>query len=167
MISMKRHFTLFITAASVLGLCLAFGCGHESGPVDEEHHEAGEDTDLHAHDEGVHEGAMLVVGSEEAHIELVHDGEAGEIILYITGPDGRTPLLLTDPPKVNLMAEGGNRQIETAAVNAGEGGASQFEARDEALKTEPLKGRIALAMNGKFYSVDIKDEHDHDEDTDH
>jgi hypothetical protein len=45
-------------------------------------------------------------------------------------------------------------------VRAKDGQASQFEGADEALKADPLEGRIALTIGDKKYNVDLKHEHE-------
>lgn len=107
------------------------------------------------HAKPAHGGIILEVGEEAAHIELVHDAKAGKVTLYIMGADAKTPLALKEAPKLNLKTEKGNAQI------AMKGSASTFEATDDALKSDPLKGRISLTVADKQYNVDIKDEHKH------
>jgi hypothetical protein len=111
------------------------------------------------HDEPKHGGVILEVGEEIAHVEFVHDAKAGKVTLYIYGPDAKTDLPLKEAPKINLKTNDGNKQLETKAVNAKDGASAQFEVTDDALKSDPLKGRIALVVNGKKHNIDLKDEH--------
>ena len=147
----------------VLGLALFSACTHEHG--DEEGHQAEQETGGHAH-EGSHGGTLSAVGEHVAHVEFVHDEEAGKAILYFTGPDGQTPMLIEDAPKLNLFTNDGNKQVATTALNPAEGGATQFEGQDEALKEHMIEGRIAITIDGKAYSVDIEVVHDHEHEED-
>jgi hypothetical protein len=113
------------------------------------------------HDEPKHGGVVLEVGEEVAHLELVHDAKAGKVTLYITGPDAKTDLALKDAPKINLKTKDGNKQIETKAISPKDGASAHFEAIDDVLKADPLKGRIALVINGKKFNVELKDDHAH------
>ena len=147
----------------VLGLALFTGCGHEDDHAENPGQESGQDSGGHA-EEGSFGGTISVVGEHAAHIELVHDDGAGKVTLYITGPEGQTPLLIEEAPKLNLSTNDGNKQVPTMAVNGTEKGASQFEAKDEALKEHFIEGRIAIIIDGKSYAVEIMVEHDHEHD---
>jgi hypothetical protein len=115
----------------------------------------------HEEHKAAHGGSLLEVGEEVAHIEVVHDDKAGKLTLYILGGDAKTAVAIKDAPKINLKTDKGAKQLETKAVDAKEGAASQYEVTDDALKTEPLKGRIALTIKDKKYNVDLKEDKDH------
>ena len=53
----------------------------------------------------------------------------------------------------------GGKQVEMKAVNAKDGMASQFEATDDALKADALKGRVVVTIKDKKYNIDLKDDH--------
>lgn len=118
-----------------------------------------------------HGGVLLEVGEEVAHLELVHDEKEGKATIYVLDAKAEKTVAIKDAPKVNLMTEDGAKQLVTKAVEADkEGLASQFEVTDDALKADPLKGRISVTIGDKKYNVDIKepDEHEgHDHDHDH
>jgi hypothetical protein len=126
---------------------------------------AGDDHD-HDHDEHKppHGGFLLEVGDHVAHVEVVHDAKDGKVTLYVLDKEAKEAVKIKDAPKLNLMTEDGAVQVETKAVEADkEGLASQFEAKSDALKADPLKGRIAIVIGEKKYNVEIvEDEHDHD-----
>ena len=112
-------------------------------------------------DKGPHGGAILETGDEVAHIEFIRDAKAGTVTLYILGPDAKTALVLKDAPKLNLKTDKGNAQVETKAVEAKDGAASQYTATSDDLKSEHVNGRVALTVNGKQYNVKIDDGHKH------
>lgn len=120
-----------------------------------------------------HGGVLLEVGEEVAHLELVHDPKEGTATIYLLDGKAEKAVAIKDAPKLNLMTADGAKQVVTKAVEPDkEGLASQFVAKDDALKADPLKGRIAITIGDKKYNVDIKepdeheghdhDEHDHD-----
>ncbi|MCC6741118.1 MAG: hypothetical protein IT452_18910 [Planctomycetia bacterium] len=115
-----------------------------------------------------HGGLLLEVGEELAHLELVHDPKEGTAKIYVLDGKAEKAVAIKDAPKINLMTEDGAKQLVTKAVEADkEGKASLFEAKDDALKADPLKGRIAVVIGDRKYSVDIEEHaghegHDHD-----
>jgi hypothetical protein len=91
-----------------------------------------------------HGGVLLEIGEEVAHIEMVHDAKAGKLTLYILDGKAEKAEAISGEVKVNLKTSAGPKQLEAKPVDAKDGKASQFEAIDDALKTDKLKGRIAL-----------------------
>ena len=149
---MNKFMTLVGLSLLIAGVCLFTGCTHE------DHKEPAQEDAGHSHGEGVHGGAMMVSGDHNLHIEMIQHEAEGKVDLYITGADAKTAIDLAEAPKLNLIAEGGNKQIVSTAV-AGEAG--HFEAIDDALKAHPLKGRIAVTMEGTPYALTIDDGHGH------
>ncbi len=141
---------LFLSAAV---LCLA---GDDKKGEKEEEHKA------------PHGGVLLEVGAEVAHLELVHDAKEGKVTIFVLDGKAEKAVAIKDAPKVNLMTDDGAKQVVTKAVDPDkEGLASQFEAKDDALKADPLKGRIAITIGEKKYNVDIKEGGDGHEGHDH
>lgn len=132
-------------------LCVAFAaaCILNSTFAEEHHHDHAE--------KGPHGGVLQEMGDkEDTHAEIIHDEKTGKLTLYIIGNDAKSPVAIKDTPKLNLKAKDGNKQFEMKAVEAKEGAASQFEVSDEALKTDPLDGRITFALaDGKKYNVKL------------
>ncbi|MCW8131965.1 MAG: hypothetical protein KIS92_16585 [Planctomycetota bacterium] len=143
---MVERKMLALVCAAFLAACVL------NGVRAEEHH--------HDHDHGAkgpHGGALQELGDkDDTHAELMHDEKAGKLTLYLIGKDGKTPVAIKDAPKLNLKAKDGNKQIEMKAVDAKEGAASQYEATDDALKADPLDGRISITLaDGKKYNVKL------------
>lgn len=117
----------------------------------------------HEHAKAPHGGEWIEVGDkDDTHAELVHDEKAGKLTLYFFAKDQKTPVAIKDAPKINLKAKDGNKQMDMKAVDAKDGAAFQYEATDEALKADPLDGRIAITLaDGKKYNVNLKHEHEH------
>ena len=114
----------------------------------------------HPH-QGSHGGALMEIGDHVAHVELVHDAIAGTVTLYLTGGDAKTPLQIADAPELKLMTAEGPKVVATRPAGTDSKGASQFSATDPLLKTDPLKGRIGLRIDGKPYNPEIEEAHDH------
>ncbi len=119
----------------------------------------------HDHDhgkesKGPHGGAIHELGdADDTHVEVIHDKAAGTIAIHLLGKDMKTPTTIKESPKINLRAKDGNKQIEMKPMD---GKASHFEATNEALKGEPLTGRISITLDdGKKYNVKV-DVHGHD-----
>lgn len=112
---------------------------------------------------GPHGGAIHELGdADDTHVEVIHDKEAGSIAIHLLGKDLKTPTAIKESPKINLRAKDGNKQIEMKPMAAADGKASHFEAANEALKGEPLTGRISITLDdGKKYNVKL-DVHGHD-----
>jgi hypothetical protein len=115
--------------------------------------------DKHEHDhKAPHGGVLLETGDEAAHLEIVHDAKAGKLTIYVLDSDPEKALAIKDAPKIKLKTDKGNKELETKAVDAKDGAASQYEVTDDALKTDPLKGRISVNVKDKKYNIDIKED---------
>ena len=154
--------TLSILMASALVL-LASGCG--KGDEDHDHAAHGDSGHSEHSDEGSHGGHLVELGSA-AHLEFVHDSEAGTVTIFLTGPDGKTPLVIPKAPILKLQTAQGQKILPTSPTS-GSGAASSFSLSDAALKSEELSGRLATEIEGKTYNSLLKDLHDHDHDEDH
>lgn len=150
----------FCLAAALLP-CLS-GCGAKTAATGKA---AASKSDGHAHEEhahkGIHGGEMIAVGDEKAHIELVHQAAEGKADLYVTGPDGKTALTPGKAPELKLMTDEGPKVVKAEPAGETDGKANRFTASDEALKKDPLKGFIALEIDGTTYSPAIPEEHSH------
>lgn len=150
-----------ICSAAMLLPCLS-GCGAKTAATEKT---AASKSDGHAHEghahKGSHGGEMIALDGEKAHIELVHHAAEGKADLYVTGPDGKTPLPLAKAPDLKLTTDDGPKVLRCEPSKGSEEKASQFTASDEALKKDPLKGFIALEIDGTPYSPAIPEEHHH------
>lgn len=159
---MRRRLAILATLVCT-GLIAGCGAGKGksastgSATQKAENNHAGHDHDT----KGKHGGAIIPVGKEAAHIEFVHDPKAGKAVLYITGKDAEIPLAIGDAPELKLETDQGPKVIKTEAVDPKDGKSAQFTAVDDLLKTDPLKGRVALKIDGKPYSPAIKGAHAH------
>jgi len=125
-----------------------------------------------AHDhpsEGPHHGALIELGAEEYHAELLHDEDAGTVTIYILdGAAKETVSIAATEITINMKHDGNAEQFTlTASAGAGdpEGKSSRFISDDEHLgedlHAEDAKATLVLSINGKSFRGDIH--HDHDQ----
>jgi len=114
----------------------------------------------HHHDEaGPNGGELQDVGDKDGHhVEVKHDHTNGKTAFWVIAKDAKTAvaLLLKEPPKVNLKAKDGNKQIEMKPVNEKDGKATHWTAAADGFKQDPLDGRIQFTLpDGKKYNVKL------------
>ena len=139
------------TTLAFLTATLLVGCSAEEG--DPSAHSG-----AHAHAHGPHDGHILEVGVHVAHLEVLHDKEAGKLTIYVLDSDVKTPLAVAKPPQLKLSTSDGPKVIDTKAED--ESG-SVFTVTHAALKGQEPKGRVAIEVKGKMYNPDIEHDHDH------
>jgi len=148
MVNVKSLMNLLIAALIGFAVSTQAICGEKKKDDDHDH-------------KAPHGGTLLEIGEHAGHLELVHDENAGKVTLYILDAHAEKEVAIKDAPKLNLKGKGGKKQLETKAVDVKDGLASKFEATDDALKADPLEGRIVVVFKDKKYNLDLK-EHDHD-----
>jgi len=146
MLFMKR----FEMAALVLGL-LAFGTRLEAAPA------AGH---AHAHPtEGPHHGALIELGKEDYHAELVHDDATDTVTIYILDSSATKSVPITAKQlTLNMRAGRKPQQFVLAAqpkTGDADGSASVFAASgkqiSQAIDTKGASGRLNVEIEGKIY----------------
>jgi hypothetical protein len=136
----------YLTTALVFSLCL-FGCeDHDHG----DHAETGENE--HADHAAQHGGEISILGDHAAHLEVIHDDEAGTVTVWIFDGDMK-PAEPDAAPVFNFVTEEGPQSLEATKKE----GAWVFSG--EALKGEPQKARFLLKVGGKSYSPDFAHKH--------
>jgi len=138
-------FSARVTCLALLASCLIVGRAWAEDKHDHDH-------------KAPHGGTLLETGDEAAHLEIVHDPKAGKLTIYVLDSDPQKALAIKEAPKVKLKTDKGNKELDTKAVDAKDGAASQYEVTDDALKTDPLKGRISVKVKDKKYNIDIKED---------
>ncbi|MFM7109223.1 MAG: hypothetical protein ACKOZU_11620 [Planctomycetaceae bacterium] len=116
----------------------------------------------HAHDhptEGPHHGALIELGKEDYHAELVHDDATDTVTIHIL--DAAAVKAVPIPAKqltLNVRSAGEAQQFSLAAVPQEadpEGSASAFAAKDKALcrtlDAPGASGRLNVEIGGKVY----------------
>jgi hypothetical protein len=184
-----------LSAAAALSLTLASGCDPQTsaGPKSAEagsfraatshehadhqheqgHSHAHDDDHDHGHQhasEGPHHGALIELGGDEYHAELVHDETAGTITVYVLdGSAAKASPIDAKEIVINLAKQGKPRQFALAprpqeGDNAGK--SSRFVSNDkdlgEALHDDAAQARLVLSVGGKTFSGELHGHHHHD-----
>ncbi len=167
--STMRHSTWAWLAAAGM-TCCGLGCdsGGDFKTADQlpqaAHEEHGHD---HGHgEEGPHHGALVEIGTEEFHGEIVVDHKAHALKLYLLGPDAKTDAT-TAATEAALQIEGGPKLTLKAAAGQPEGQASRFELVDpmvieEIEKQGFIHGELMIKIGDKEYKAGV-DAHFHAE----
>ena len=122
---------------------LLAACNGEDGDHGETH------ADDHAAHASKHGGVVVVLGDEEAHVELLVDHSVGKISLWSSDAT-MADLALDMPPVLNYVAADGPKQL----VGVGVGNTWVFES--ELLKEEPKSARFRLVLAGKTYTPELE-----------
>lgn len=139
---------------------------------------------VHAHDHdhghGPHDGALIELGEEEFHAEVVFDEDKGKVVLYILGPDAKAAVPI-EAKELSLEMPGKDAPVAHVLAAApqetdGEGKSSRFEITNkdliEVFHHDPKTvGKFKVSISGKDFNGEIKhdheghshDEHKHDE----
>lgn len=165
---MRKFFIVASLAIAVLSGC---DSGKSGGPSDTL---APATADVHEHaTEGPHHGALVELGNEEYHAEVVHTQDA--VTVYILAKDAKTavPIEAADVT-VNVVHDGKPEQFKLAASpDSGDsaGKSSRFTLADAELVThiddKAAAPKLSLMIDGKPYRGEIKHDHDHDHGHDH
>jgi hypothetical protein len=134
--------------------CLAFAaCGDK--PADKKPEEP------HEH-KAPHGGEIIELGSEEGHIEVKHEDDAGKITLWIYGPSLEKPVFVVKPTLTLQAKDGSTADVPLTAADAKPDGTGHtWTAEHPNLKVEPLEGRVQVTIAGKQYQPRLADDHKH------
>lgn len=164
----------FFVAACVLSLATLMGCGGDgeqatsSSGDNHEHGDGAHGEHGHHHtDVGVHGGAIIELGNEAYHAELLHDEKAGAVTVYMldAAASGAVPIEATELT-INVTHDGQARQFKLAAAPAEgdpEGRSSQFTSSDAELidALHESDAQLVVTIEGKQYRGAIE-AHDHE-----
>lgn len=145
------HFQDWVKAVVVMVGVVATGTARWSAASDGHGH--GHPT------EGPHHGALIELGREDYHAELVHEDAAETVTVYVLDAGATKAVPVTAKQvALNVRAGGKPQQFLLAAKpQAGDpdGSASAFVATDarlcEALHTHGASGRLSIEIGGKMY----------------
>jgi hypothetical protein len=152
----------------------AIGCGGPSSeykPV--EQLAPAHDDHGHAHGEaaeGPHHGSLVELGEEEFHAEIVVDGKAHAIKLYLLGPDAKTGAT-TAATEATIAVEGGPTLTLKAVEGQPEGMNTVFQVVDEKAvhdiaEAEFIHGELKITVGDKPFTANLDvhfhADHDHD-----
>lgn len=120
--------------------------------------------------EGPHKGALIELGNEEYHAELLHDDAAHKVTIYLLDGAAKGKATSSEAKlSLNFVVDGKPQQFSLAAAPQTDdtaGTSSKFEVVDEALCTAldapKNQGRLNVTIGGKQYTGTIAaDAHDH------
>jgi hypothetical protein len=147
-----RELALIVAAAALVA------CGKESPPAGGTPASGGPSTQAPAHaHEGKHGGALVDLGDHEGHLEVVHDAKAGTLSAWVTDADLKP--VAVEAPVVNLTA--GGVQVPMMPAAGGTSPTDAWTATHEALKADPLEGRIRVKIGDRTYQAAIPHAHGH------
>mgnify|MGYP006921593391 CR=1 FL=1 len=139
------------SALALLSLSLLFACTPEKKAQ-------APDEGAHSREHGPHGGKVVEVGAHVAHLELLHDENAGSITIHVFGKDLQTPMALDKAPEIKLGTAEGPRVLPTKALDDEK---MSFSVTDEALKKHGPQGRISLEIGAKPYNPSLPHMDDH------
>jgi hypothetical protein len=181
--SMLIHLALcaLVVGSTVSGLCTEESVGEErssekKSKSSEKHSDHGTKKDDHDHEhhhKAPHDGTLVVLGEEYAHVEFVLDAKSGQLTAYVLDGEAEKAVPLTGAASITLSLKmpagkaGGQATSATVVLspvaNALTGetieSTSQFEGRSDALKgAKKFAAKIAnIKIRGsEFKNVDFK-----------
>jgi hypothetical protein len=126
-------------------------------------------------DEGPHGGALIELGEEEYHAEVVLDDKTHSVIIYVLGANAKDAVPI-DAPEVVINLKHGDKPEQfklkaSPAKTDPKGKSSRFAVKDEDLMHDlhhkDAQARLRLKIGGKSFSGPIAaghhDHHDHAE----
>lgn len=133
--------------------------------------------DTHDHpSEGPHGGALIELGEEEYHAEIVMEEKTESVIIYVLAANAKD-LVPIDATEVFINLKHGNKpeqfKLKASATKTDpKGKSSRFVLKDEDLMHDlhhdDSQARLRLKIDGKSYSGKIAAaDHDHDHEHDH
>lgn len=160
-----------------VALCAFVGCGGEAPKSPAKTAKTASTADVHDHpSHGPHKGDLIELGSEEYHLEVVHDDAAETVTIYtldakaqVAVPIEATTLL------VHAKRAGKPVQVEVAAVRQESdpaGKSSRFVAGKETglgalLDEKGAEPKIAVVIDGKSFVGKVEHDHDDEHEKDH
>lgn len=147
---MKATMMLLIASAALLSAC---------GKSESHQNQQKKPEVAAAHAEhGPHDGELIELGDHVAHLEIVHDEDAGTIALYALDANLK-PTALTEAPVLNLPTDSGPKQVTAIARS---GSTSDWLFSDPALEGEPEGARLRVVLNGVTYTPELPHQHSAD-----
>lgn len=162
---MRIHRLWTVVALSLLSGCTG-GAKPDSGTAS-----SGTTSEAaHEHDhpsEGPHHGALIELGDEEYHAELVHD--ASSVTVYILDASAQKPQAVSAEVSINAMHDGKPEQFQlTASPEPSDpaGKASRYVSTDAELAAHiddhASAAKLSVAIDGTPYRGDLVHDHDHE-----
>lgn len=124
--------------------------------------------------EGPHHGALIELGDEEYHAEIVH-GKDHTITVYILDSEAKKSVPIdAKQVLINLSHDGKAEQFKLVATpdkGDPQGKSSRFLLKDEELSedldSEKTMAKLVVAIKGKSYTAKIEHHHEEGEEHEH
>ena len=180
LLSRSRGFVVLLMS-SVLG---SFGCDEGAAPTgkassdDHGDHAHGEGEE-HAHDEhahpteGPHHGKLVELGNENYHAEVVHDDEAGTLMVYLLDSAAKNAVF-SEASEIVINIKKGDQPLQFKLGGLKKDGQPEGKFSDyslvepellKALHDKTSTAKLSITIDGKPYSGEISYEdhaaHDH------
>jgi hypothetical protein len=165
---MFRH-TAWVCTSIALSTIMLLGCSTDSGSPPQAKTGQDDQGSAHAHpSKGPHGESLIELGNDDFHAELVRDGEAGQIEIYLLDATVSVAVPIEAAEvTVNLRRDGEAHQFQVAARATAEDppgrsscfASTQKELADE-LNHDHLHGQLVVTIDGKQYRGDIGHSHD-------
>jgi len=166
-----RSFNIVVTslvlAVSAWGLA---GCGggqpaKKTAGTEKGHDEEHGHHHHHHGEKGPHEGALVALGDEAAHLEVVFDAESGKLTAYVLDAEAKGAVHVTQPSIELAIILGGKEEAKKGTVSdpivvtlaavmpSDKGEATEFSAEVEALKGAKEFDAVltSLTISGKEF----------------
>jgi hypothetical protein len=148
---MPRRDPSALSLALAVAAAVLVGCGDKPAPKS-----GGAPAAAHEERKTPHGGALIELGEEEAHVELVHDAATGTLTAYVYGKVIGEPASV-ETPLIMVPGKTEPGEIRPAAVDAKpDGTASQWKVTDPRLAVDPLEGRIRVKVDGKTFQTPLE-----------
>ena len=173
----SRLFTVLLMSSVIASL----GCDEGTAPsgtvAPDEHGDQAHDDhghDEHAHPtEGPHHGMLVELGNENYHAEVVHDDEAGTLVVYLLDSAAKDAVF-SEAPEVVINIKKGDQPLQfklggLKKDGQPEGKFSEYSLVEpellKALHDEASTAKLSITIDGKPYSGEVSHEdhaaHDH------
>lgn len=166
---MVRSYCSLLKRSAITAMLLVGGIGCSSGdtttaPATKTSHVRADHPE-----KGPHQGALIELGDEEYHAELVHDEKQDTVTIYIldSAATDAVPIEM-DTITIHVRGKGGSQKFPLKADRIDgepEGTSSRFSSSDEklhqAIDAKGAEARLQLTINGQSYSGDLPHDHGH------
>lgn len=181
MLLLRSRGLVVLLMSSVLA---SFGCDEgaapagTAGPDDHGDHAHGEGEE-HAHDEhahpteGPHHGKLVELGNENYHAEVVHDDEAGTLMVYLLDSAAKNAVF-SEASEIVINIKKGDQPLQFKLGGLKKDGQPEGKFSDyslvepellKALHDKTSTAKLSITIDGKPYSGEISYEdhaaHDH------
>lgn len=163
----KLYLSLVLGTLQILSGCNGKSENSETGAVSMDAPPPAT-VDAHAHpSEGPHHGALVELGNEEFHAEIVHTNDTVTIYILDSSASNAVPIDAQDVT-INVVHENQPEQFKLTAspeASDGSGKSSRFALQDselvQHLDSPSATPKLMITINGTPYRGEVHHDHDH------